>query len=975
MRHRSTALAVIAALGLLLPPAVRAQSVVWGAVAGTVVSVGGQPVPRALVTLSTGSNGTSQEATTDLSGRFRFALLAPGTYQLRVEALGYRPTVGRGLALAGGESSSVTVRLSVAAPPVVVVDTVELAAGGSARWRPGGAHFSQADLAAIPDRFEDLASALSLESTSDRSQGALGLPGSMTVVVADGIPSYRAPHPLALSELLGDALFPRAVLAAATAYGGAPDVEWASAGGYAALATRTGGEPGGLELDGAWAGGPLWSSGVLDFDAPGLTSFRGGARTAIGIGPGSSLFLGTEAFQEEAPLAARIDSTLASSLSGLDPDLVTSLTSPSIERVARYSALARGDVQTGESTRFFVRGAIAYTRRDFDGPGPVGLARDVALPEESVDFSLAGGLISEYQPGTDVELRAGVSRSSRTFDPAAMGMPPVSLAGSGADLGVVAAGAGSSSRTDFFLMPSVHRVLAVGQLKAGVTLRATMHSLASQVPSQLIFSDGPALVADRGFARSLSTPEVSFKTQEIGAFARYDLEATPGVRISVGGRFDWERIPRSEVDQNQAWFQASGIPNDSFPAALKQAGLVGSLTWDPARDGTTVLTTVMSLQHGDLDPRTLGQLLSQDVGATSTRYAGTGLTWPGGAIPGTATTQPTLTLLGTDTRAPRSVHTSVGASQRVAPGWSVRVEGMFRRTDFLTRRRNLNIAPTAQALDPDGRDVFGTLQQDGSLVTATGTDARRFSAFQEVWALDPDGWSEYRGVTVGLDHAGATWTLFASYTLSETTDNWIGASRASPEAQLPPLLPSSAGEWSEGTSDFDVRHRAAAATSLTYGPATFSASYRFRSGLPFTPGYRMGVDANGDGAFGNDVAFVDAAVVDPLLAAWPCLSDQGGGFAARNSCRGPSEHAVDVRVAVSLGRLGGRNASLVLDGLNLVEGKDGVVDHALLLVDPTGTLATSPGSVTIPLIVNPDFGRVLYPSTRGRQLRIGFRIG
>lgn len=965
---------MITALGLLLPSAIRAQSAVWSNLAGTVLSTVGQPVARALVTLSGGTGG-ALEATTDLSGRFRFALLAPGTYQLRVEALGYRPTVGRGLALAGGESSTVALRLSAAAPPVVLVDTVELAVGGSARWRAGGAYFGQSDLTNLPDRFEDLSSALSLQSGSDRSQGALGLPGSMTTVVADGVPFHRAPHPLALTELLGDAVFPRSALSTATAFGNAPDVEWAGAGGYAALATRSGGDPGAIQLDGAWTGGPLWSSGVLDFDAPGLTSFRGSARTALAIGPGSSLFLGTEAFQEEVPLAARVDSTVASSLAGLDPDLITSLAAPSIERVARYSALARGDVQSGESTRFFLRGAIAYTRRDFDGPGPVTLARDVALPEESVDFSLAGGLVSEYQPGTDFELRAGVSRSSRTFDDAAMGMPPASLAGSGVDLGVVAAGAGSSTRTDFFLLPAVHRDFSVGQVKAGLTLRATSHSISSELPQQLLYSDGASLVADRGFARSLSAPDVSFKTQEIGAFARYDLEAAPGVRVSVGGRFDWERIPRIDVEKNLAWFQVSGIENDTFPPSLHQAGVMGSITWDPARDGTTLLTTMMSLQHGDLDPRALAQLFAQDVGATSTRYAGTGLTWPGGSIPGTASTLPTLTLLGTDTRAPRSIHTSLGASQRLATGWSVHVEGAFRRTDFLTRRRNLNITPTAQAVDQNGRSVFGTLQQDGSLLTATGADARRFSAFQEVWALDPDGWSEYRGVTVGLDHSGATWSLYASYTLSETTDNWIGASRSSPEAELPPLLPTSVGEWSEGTSDFDVRHRAAASSSLTYGPATMSASYRFRSGRPFTPGYRLGVDANGDGSFENDVAFVDAATVDPLLASWACLSDQLGGFAARNSCRGPSEHALDLRVAVGLGRIGGRGASLVLDALNLVEGKDGVVDDALLLVDPTGTLATSPGSVTLPLIVNPDFGRVLYPSTRGRQLRIGFRIG
>ena len=88
-----------------------------------------------------------------------------------------------------------------------------------------------------------------------------------------------------------------------------------------------------------------------------------------------------------------------------------------------------------------------------------------------------------------------------------------------------------------------------------------------------------------------------------------------------------------------------------------------------------------------------------------------------------------------------------------------------------------------------------------------------------------------------------------------------------------------------------------------------------------------------------------------------------------------SVHAVDARVRIRLGRLMGREASLTLDGLNLIESEDGVIDDALLLVDPTGTITSSGGVTTIPLVANPEFGSVLYPSSRGRMLRIGLRIG
>jgi hypothetical protein len=66
----------------------------------------------------------------------------------------------------------------------------------------------------------------------------------------------------------------------------------------------------------------------------------------------------------------------------------------------------------------------------------------------------------------------------------------------------------------------------------------------------------------------------------------------------------------------------------------------------------------------------------------------------------------------------------------------------------------------------------------------------------------------------------------------------------------------------------------------------------------------------------------------------------------------------------------------VLDGFNLIESSAGVIDNALLLVDPTGSITTSPdgATVTIPTTVNDGFGKVVYPSSRGRMLRIGVRI-
>ena len=76
-------------------------------------------------------------------------------------------------------------------------------------------------------------------------------------------------------------------------------------------------------------------------------------------------------------------------------------------------------------------------------------------------------------------------------------------------------------------------------------------------------------------------------------------------------------------------------------------------------------------------------------------------------------------------------------------------------------------------------------------------------------------------------------------------------------------------------------------------------------------------------------------------------------------------------------RLGATPVHIVLDGLNLVESDVGLRDHALYLVDRTGTVTTNPGTgvTTVPLIANPAFGNVLARRTTGLVLRLGVRVG
>jgi hypothetical protein len=148
--------------------------------------------------------------------------------------------------------------------------------------------------------------------------------------------------------------------------------------------------------------------------------------------------------------------------------------------------------------------------------------------------------------------------------------------------------------------------------------------------------------------------------------------------------------------------------------------------------------------------------------------------------------------------------------------------------------------------------------------------------------------------------------------------------------------------------------------------------------MPFTPSVRGGVDANGDGDWRNDPAFIDAAMpgMADLLADNSCLENDAGGFASRNACRGEMIHRLDVRVALRIGQLNVGRLELLLEGLNVLAPATGPIDRALLLVDPTGTLSTNSttGVTTVPYIVNPNFGKLLTDRSPGVLWRVGVRI-
>jgi len=78
-------------VSLLWVPGLMSQTPSTGALTGTVKDPSGAVIPNATVTLTSIDTGQARTATTGADGTYKFNLLPPGNYKLRIEAAGFKP--------------------------------------------------------------------------------------------------------------------------------------------------------------------------------------------------------------------------------------------------------------------------------------------------------------------------------------------------------------------------------------------------------------------------------------------------------------------------------------------------------------------------------------------------------------------------------------------------------------------------------------------------------------------------------------------------------------------------------------------------------------------------------------------------------------------------------------------------------------------------------------------------------------------
>jgi hypothetical protein len=949
----------------------------------------GGPIADAIVTLRDLNTGLERWAETTSDGRFSFALLYPGSYELKAEQLGYKPKIVRTIRLAPGDKASVAVALQATTPPVTEIDSSS--AVGAPVSAPGAAHalpFFEAER--MPMEGRDLAAVAPLDTRTGWGSTVDGLPPSYTSLSVDGVTHGVARHPVLPTGTVDGVALPFMAFQNVGVLHTPSDVEWGDfsgslLGGFA----RRGTQDFGVSLFADFSGSPVSGSDYFAPNDVSHSSYRGGILIGGPIVRDTARFvIGAEAQRLQMPRAQPWVPTVwdssvvavAADTHGVD---LGAYIAPRMVQRELISAFARFDWDFSQRHRASVAASFANFKDSEAAVGP-GSTITIGAPADGTDIIGTAAVLSRFSPVTGNELRIGFESSRRTYTGSEI--PATRIGGTFIGFGTDPAQPGQFKRTGITLTDAFQLMLGNVQLKLGFFAGYTSHDQTFSYGSGGVhwFSDPDAFGAGRGSfvgsANSLTTARYS--SVRIGGMLQNTWTIFHGFDLQMGLRWDGEWLPQNDLVLDQGWLDLTGIRSDSIRSFASKWGPRFGFRWGLGPSGEWIVQGEAAQYRGPVSPVVMSEALRESGRNVVARGIGD-VGWTDGPGPDVREVGARLTLLNPDLRDAGTAGFSFGIARRLGDAGMVELSSNYRHTSYIARRHDLNrpLGPSGQ--DQYGRPVYGTLVKEGSLVAAEPGSNRRFEGYELVSAMDMDGVSDFWSVTARLEQpVGRFVRLLSSYSYSRTTDNWLTGRYEGPYGELSPFPDSLGGEdWADGTSDFDVPHRVSVGIELRplgRDGLTVAGLFHYASGLPFTPGFPRGVDINGDGSESNDPAYIDDGIpgVTELFTEWPCLQTQAGSFAERNSCRDPGISTLNLRAGIGPVRLAGYPIELWVEMLNVTDANLAVRDHAIVVVDQSAPLVRDPatGDVTMPLLINENFGKPVAYGGSGRAMRFGLRV-
>ncbi|MGH8437111.1 MAG: TonB-dependent receptor domain-containing protein [Pseudomonas sp.] len=971
--HRGLgAAALLIALGLNGRSA--AQTLTEGSLQGNVRVAQARPPGNVVVTLRDRVTGALRSISVNSNGEFRVLNLRPGEFDLTAESFGLRPQRIEGIPVRAGANTFVSVELTRSENPETPIEVRRFSGGAGNNAQ----QIESFELNRLPLAGRDAGSLARLTTATNEKLEAEGLPGWLSGVRIDG---QAVSVPVRKSGSLP--LLPLSAFGHAEVLTTNADVEWGDGAAPAlSLQSVAGGSRTELRSFGSWQNGPARTTVLAGPQVNGLQA--GALLSGPFLRDTAEYVIGLEVWRVKTPLAfSSVRDSVRAGAQTIARDVYGAPADESFaDRVAELnaaSAFGRLEWRFGED--HVLRTSGAFTTLPNTRTVPRTLDRVGTQSEMGgLDGYVATTLTSSFGETLGQEFRIGWDRTSREFSGQSPGENTTSFVETDVGIGRDPAQVGSFATSTFRLRETLHVRGVAHHVKFGLSGDVATHDFTyhGNQAGNFWFYNLNDFANSNGYVVATSgQASADFKASRFGAFFQDEWSVGPRLRVLFGARWDLEVLPDRPAGTDE-WIRLTGMQSDT---SQKRHGRISprfELEWQPA-SGFAVKASG-GIWDASVDPLLFGEALANDSTVLVRRGFGAFRDWPA-ATPAVA--RPTLTLLSEGFQGPRSTRGNVQLSRALGSNLELTLGASYRRTEFLPRRTDLNLANGAALRDQHGREVFGTLEKRGGIVAAVTGSNRRFAAFDQVSAIGVDGWSEYRGWDASLRaRLSDALQLRARYTYSQTEDNWFMARAAGGlNEPLPFRTSTGSADWTEGRSDFDVPHRATLSAQLS--PAQLpglhlAALYRYRSGYPFTPGLPSGVDANGDGSLRNDPAFIDAAAAgfSQLASAWSCLGDQQGQIALRNSCRAPSVSSLDARISFDFLRGNGRSAELFVDGLNLIASGGDEIDAALFRINPQGNLTVDGANsrVNVPYVINPNFGAPLLRTTTPRTLRVGFRV-
>jgi hypothetical protein len=187
------AITLFAAVALLLPSMLAAQSTVTGAVGGAVTDASGAIIAGATVNLKTNDTGAVLSSTTGATGTYQFTLLKPGSYTLSVSQQGFKQLV-QAVDVLLGQTSQANLKLEVGAASETITVTEQ---GALLQTEDANisSNFDTNQIQNVPNPGGDItyvaqtAPGITMNSSTGGGYGnfsAFGLPGTSNLFTVNG---------------------------------------------------------------------------------------------------------------------------------------------------------------------------------------------------------------------------------------------------------------------------------------------------------------------------------------------------------------------------------------------------------------------------------------------------------------------------------------------------------------------------------------------------------------------------------------------------------------------------------------------------------------------------------------------------------------------------------------------------------------------------------------------------------------------